>query len=88
MVIWKTVLKGTDVQIVEIPQGAEILCAREQNGNICMWYRCDPAAAKIEHKVAIVGTGSWAPEDGRYIGTAFLHNGSLVFHVFVAPTAS
>jgi hypothetical protein len=83
--IWKATLKLTDVQLVEIPEGGEILCAREQHDQICIWYRCNPDARKVGHKVAIVGTGHPSPEDGNYIGTAFLRGGSLVFHVFVAP---
>lgn len=80
--IWKAVLKPADVQEIEVPAGAELLCAREQYEEICVWFRCDPTAAKVGREVTIVGTGHPAPPDGRYIGTASLCGGQLIFHVF------
>lgn len=80
--IWKTILKPADVQTIEVPEGAELLCAREQFEQICVWFRCDPSASKTQREVAIVGTGHPAPADGRYLGTAALHGGNLMFHVF------
>lgn len=55
--IWKTVLRPTDVQDVELPKGAQIICAREQLDDICIWYRCDPEAPKELRRFAIHGTG-------------------------------
>lgn len=85
--IWKTVLKPTDVQVILIPDGAELLCAREQHEQIAVWYRCDPTAIKYPRTIAIVGTGHPAPGDGdgRYLGTASLQGGALMFHVFEKP---
>ena len=80
--VWKAVLKPADVQAIEVPEGAELLCAREQHEQICVWFRCNPAAPKTERDVAIVGTGHPAPPDGRYLGTASLRGGQLMFHVF------
>jgi hypothetical protein len=81
--IWKSVLKLEDVQKIMVPDGSELLCAREQFEQICVWYRCDPKAEKSPRSIAIVGTGNPAPgADGRYLGTASLSGGSLMFHVF------
>lgn len=81
--IWKAVLQPTDAQQIEVPAGAELLCAREQFEKICVWFRCDPAAPKEKRDIAIVGTGHAAPNgEGRYIGTASLQGGALMFHVF------
>jgi hypothetical protein len=81
--IWKIALRATDFQEIEVPAGAEILCAREQFEQICVWFRCDPDAAKEKRAIAIVGTGHPAPaDDGRYLGTASLSGGQLMFHVF------
>lgn len=82
--IWKTALKVADVQDIEVPAGAEMLCARDQYEEVVVWYRCDPDQPKESRRIAIVGTGHNAPtaEQGRYIGTAFLLGGQLVFHVF------
>lgn len=82
-VIWKETLAFVDVQQVMLPDGAEILCAKEQFEQICIWFRCDPGAPKSPRSVAIIGTGNPAPSaDGRYLGTATLAGGSLMFHVF------
>ena len=83
--IWKTVLRPADVQEITVPAGAKFLCAREQHEEICVWYRCDPDQPKVPRGVAIVGTGHPAPDDGKYIGTASLRGGALMFHVFVEP---
>jgi hypothetical protein len=82
--VWKTQLKATDLQEVELPEGAEILFAGNQHEQICIWYRCNPLAAKFPRKIAIVGTGHAAPDvqTGRYIGSVIMHGGALVFHVF------
>lgn len=82
-VIWKTVLRLVDVQEVQIPVGAEIICAREQFEVVCIWYRCDSSAPLGARTIAIIGTGHPCPAvDGRYLGTASLRGGQLMFHVF------
>jgi hypothetical protein len=83
--VHKLQLLAIDVQHISLPAGAEILCAHEQYQQICIWYRCDPTNITESRKIAIVGTGHPAPEDGRYIGTVFLRDGSIVFHVFAWP---
>jgi hypothetical protein len=84
--IWKTVLKATDIQTIEIPPDARILCAREQHEQICIWYWCNPDHPKMPRTIAICGTGHPAPPSheggGRYLGSAFLQGGQFVFHVF------
>jgi len=83
--IWKSVLKPTEVQEIEVPSDAEFLCARDQHEQLCVWYRCDPTKPKEKRAIAICGTGHTTPDrdSGRYIGTGFLQGGMLVFHVFV-----
>jgi hypothetical protein len=83
--IWKAVLRPTTfAQEIEVPEGAELLCAREQYEFICVWFRCNPNAQKTQRVVTIVGTGHPAPDGGRYLGTASLQGGTLMFHVFEA----
>lgn len=81
LTIWKAVLKPTSEQEIQVPVGAELLCAREQDGQVCVWYRCDPDNIKDWRRIVVVGTGEWAPEGGRYLGTASLAGGKLMFHV-------
>lgn len=82
--IWKAVLKPQDTQVVKMPAGAEILCAREQHEQICIWFRCDPTAPESNRDIAIVGTGQTAPAgwESRYLGSAALMGGNMMFHVF------
>lgn len=81
--IHKAVLQTADVQEIMVPEGAEMLSAREQFNDICVWYRCDPSRRLRPRKLAVVGTGHPAPdESGRFLGTAALHGGHLMFHVF------
>lgn len=84
MTIWKSLLKPTDIQSIEVPIGAELLFAREQFEHIAIWYRCDSLAKKERRDIIIVGTGHIAPsmQEGRYLGSAALFKGELIFHVF------
>lgn len=86
MVVWKTVLNPTDTQEIDLPLGAQILCAREQKNTICLWFLHDADDARQKRRVIdIIGTGNpIAPivAGGKYLGTASLHDGELVFHVF------
>jgi hypothetical protein len=87
--IWKSVLRTTDSQQIMIPDGSEMLCAREQNEEICVWYRCDPYAMLAPRDIAVIGTGNPSPgDDWRYIGTASLLGGRLMFHVFELATVA
>jgi hypothetical protein len=82
-VIWKAILQPVEVQQIMVPTGAEMLCAREQFEQICVWFRCDPSAPLSARTLAVVGTGNPAPDGGgRYLGTASLRGGQLIFHVF------
>ena len=81
-VIWKTALSAADVQEIDVPEGAELLTAREQHGLCCVWFSCDPDKPMTKRRIAIVGTGYPVPEGGIYIGTCFVMWGQLVFHIF------
>lgn len=78
--IWKAIIKP-DRQTFDAPKGAELLTAREQGGDICVWFRCDPTQPKEKRRVIVCGTGHDAPA-GRYLGSAHLEGGAFVFHVF------
>ena len=79
--IWKAVIKPDD-QSFTAPIGAEILTAREQGGDICVWFRCDPKRTTETRRVEVVGTGWDNAPRGRYVGSAHFDAGALVFHVF------
>lgn len=85
MTVWKAILQAKSApQSIVVPEGAELLCAHAQFDQVCVWYRCDPAKPKVRREVVCVltGTNSPTPETGRYLGTAILHGGNYVVHVF------
>jgi len=84
--VHKIVLTIDAQQKVYLPEGAEILCAREQHNDICIWYRCEPDNEKKVRVILIRGTGHPAPSkhEAIYIGTVSLDGGRLMFHVFEA----
>ena len=81
--IWKTVLRLETQQVIRVPAGAGLLCAREQKGQICVWYKCNDKITVMESRtILIIGTGNEAPVAGRYLGTASLEDGTYMYHVF------
>lgn len=87
--VWKVVLMPVIAQQIEVPAGAELLCARERFEQICIWFRCDPNAPKEKRDIAVIGTGHDAPDsEGRYLGTASLKGGTFMFHVFERASKS
>lgn len=81
--IFKYQLDTTDIQQIEMPQGAEILCLHTQNVTPCIWALVNPDAPVSKRTFEIFGTGHNIPEANRkYIGTYQLRSGDLVFHCF------
>lgn len=84
--IWKFLIDPVSLE-GRLPAGAKILTAREQGEQICVWAEVDPAAPMMTRRFAVYGTGHEMPDNpGAYIGTAMLHGGSLVFHVYEPAT--
>lgn len=86
--VWKYVLEVTDEQLIEMPQGAQILSVAVQNGSPMLWALVNPVAPFEDRIVRTIGTGH-PVEDvlGRFLGTYQLHGGALVFHVFESVAA-
>ena len=84
MTIWKYVLEITDVQEIEVPLTATALHIAEQHGQLCMWALVDEDEETEVKRFVIVGTGNPAPrpDQGVHLGSALMHGGSLVWHVF------
>lgn len=81
--IWKFALALVDVQEIQIPKRARVLCVQLQHGAPCLWAHVDPDNMTEVRRFRIVGTGHPAPEDvSGYIGTFQIHGGALIFHVF------
>lgn len=83
--IWKFEVKARDVEtVVNMPKSAEIIHVHGQNEQVCLWAIVDPEAEKEERRFAIVGTGHlmFDPAIHKYIGTAHVLLGHLVWHIF------
>jgi len=82
--VWKvkiTALKQK--QDVVVPSGAEFLCAKEQDGEMQLWFKCDDDAEQSVRTIVVVGTGHDIPDGNlRYVDTVLTFGGSLVWHVF------
>ena len=81
--IHKYPLKVKDVQLIEMPAHAEILCVQIQIGIPCLWAKVNPNYGTESRAIYIHGTGHTCdPRAKKYIGTFQLSGGTLVFHVF------
>ena len=82
--IYKYELEVTNVQTIDMPVGAKILCIQLQNFMPCIWALVDPDMPKERRTIEIFGTGHDVPDKGerKYIGTYQLMNGALVYHCF------
>ncbi len=83
MRIWKWDLRIDDLQIIDMPLGADILTVQTQGGQPRLWAVCDENAPLRPRRIAMYGTGHLINEHpGIYIATFQVDSGALVFHVF------
>ena len=90
--IHKYPLPVDDLPTIKMPLGAEILCAKTQGGeDINLWAIVETYADYELRRFCVVGTGNPVPSiDGatlKFIDTAILCGGKLVFHVFEVVAA-
>lgn len=81
--VWKYILDPIN-PVVSVPKGTEILHIDSQNNDLCIWALVDiDEPDDCKRSFLVVGTGHSMPScELKFIGTALLHNGSLVLHVF------
>lgn len=84
--IYKYPIEVTDVQHIEMNEGARILSVQTQQGRPCLWALVDTSKPKRKVEIHVHGTGHENTLDFHYIGTFQLHQGALVFHVFAGQT--
>lgn len=83
--IYKFPLSIVGRQVVEMPVGAEVLCAQVQAGELCLWATVH-AEVEVEPRAFwVIGTGNVLPDRlGRYVGTVLMP--PFVWHVFEETT--
>ena len=65
--------------------GTKLLSAHAQGEEICIWAEVDPDESRCDFRVLeVYATGEHFTydESRKFLGTALLLNGRLVFHVF------
>lgn len=84
--IWKYILNAGQVNNIDIPLGAEVLSVETQGDDIVLYALVNSVEkSKQQIEVRAYGTGHDIDvnlSDYNFLGTAKLHNGSLMFHVF------
>ena len=82
--IFKYQIPVKDIQTVEMPKGAAVLCVQEQGGVGCIWDEVDPQAEKICRCFVTYETGHPMDDEPAwcYVGTYQLRGGTPAFHVY------
>ena len=85
--VWKYALKFGN-EFVNMPRGSKILSVGVQGGHIVIYalVNPDPNEVEVARYVMVTPTGvgpSMEEFRTEFIGTVFLSNTELVFHVFV-----
>lgn len=85
--VYKYPIKITDEQELQLPKDAQILCVKEQHGEIVLYARVDTANHPVSRTIYCQGTGLNADglEFADWIDTVLLAKGNLVFHFFADP---
>lgn len=68
-----------------MPEDAQILCVKTQNGEPCLWalHSSDNSIPNLYKEIEVFPTGYYFNDEGlKYIDTFLIENDSLVFHVF------
>ena len=82
-IIWKKSLPIGDVQTILLPQGADILCAREQHNGVSIWFECNPDGEPEARHIRMIPTGQeFDGDDCAYIGSCLFLNDDFVIHVY------
>lgn len=81
--IWKFIIDPADME-TEMPEGAQLLHAHEQLGDMCVWAIVDTSHPMVIRRFVIFGTGHPMGDEcmDPYVGTVHLMDRALVFHLF------
>lgn len=86
--IWKYTI-DPKTTVTPMKAGAIILYAREQGNDVCVWAIVNPETEDEPRRIKVYGTG-WGIDtvsvSRRYLGSAHLEGGALIFHVFEETT--
>ena len=81
--IWKFEIPVKDELDIMMPEGAEILAFQSQKDKLYIWAIVELEVNFKARRFYVIGTGHEFEEvPGRYIGTAQIFDGGLVWHLF------
>lgn len=81
--IWKFGLGLQNLNVIEMPPGAQLLDVQLQEGMLCLWAKVQPSEQTVARYIWMAGTGHVAPP-GEYIATVQV--GPYVWHFFDGGT--
>ncbi|NIN00507.1 MAG: hypothetical protein GTO24_21215 [candidate division Zixibacteria bacterium] len=83
-VIWKFAVPMAESFLIQMPEGAEMLCVQMQRDEPQLWALVDPDAPKAPRNFTIMGTGKkytkQSTKNLKYVGT--FQSGTYVWHLF------
>ncbi len=80
--IWKQNIHPS-IDVIKLPEGAEILSVHPQREHVAMWFKCDDSKPTVSRHFRVYGTGHQLDDfPMEHIGTFLLEGGNLVFHLF------
>lgn len=87
--VWKFPIRLAPRVTLVMPMMAQLLCVKEQKGQMCFWAKIDPETTLVEQRTfLVVGTGHelelMKDEAEVYVGSAMFEQGDFVFHLFEA----
>lgn len=80
--IWQFELKITNLQLICMPVGAEVLHVDFQGERLYLWARVETNAPTEEREIEICGTGHPLHPGARHLGTLLDRRDALILHVF------
>lgn len=81
--VWKYELDLVDeAQNRPMPRGASVLAVAVQTERLCMWVEVNSGYTLEDRWFVVEGTGHPLLDDADYIGSALMHGGALVWHVY------
>ena len=90
--IYKYPIGDVQAGVFHMPLGARVVQAGNQPysgpdgqyDRIMLWVEVDPDRPNEQRRFQIIGTGQECPGDlFEYAGTALVHNGAFVWHVYL-----
>lgn len=68
--------------VLSIPADSKVVCVNEQQGFVALWLVTNDHN-DVSRRVAFNCASTGQEVQGQYVGTAHIHNGRTVVHVFM-----